>query len=157
MTPLSLLSGVQDPAEPNVMNAKVNQRIIRAQYELPKDVPLSREGQDLLARLFVSDPRKRPTAQQIQQHPWLSGASPDITKQQPPSSRAVTCLTAKGLFVPDPHKQSGPPPSRSSSIHGSQVPGLAGQHHAAAGHQTVACMPSGRGAECNLGQADLLS
>ena len=50
---------VQDPAEPNVMNAKVNQRIIRGSYELPHDVPLSRECQDMLAKVFVTD-AKRP-------------------------------------------------------------------------------------------------
>ena len=58
---------------PNVMNAKVNQRIIRAQYEIPSSVHISREALDLLSKLFVSDPKKRITAPQIQQHPWLSG------------------------------------------------------------------------------------
>ena len=57
------------------MNARVNQRIIRAQYELPKDVPISREAQDLLSKIFVSDPKDRLTAPQIQQHPWLSGTA----------------------------------------------------------------------------------
>ena len=66
---------VQDPAEPNVMNARVNQRIIRGTYELPKDVPLSRECQDLLSRIFVTDPKRRIKAPQMKQHPFLAGTA----------------------------------------------------------------------------------
>ena len=66
---------MQDPAEPNVMNARVNQRIIRGTYELPKDVPLSRECQDLLSRIFVTDPKRRIKAPQMKQHPFLAGVA----------------------------------------------------------------------------------
>ena len=55
------------------MNAKVNQRIIRGSYELPQDVPLSRECQDMLSRIFVTEPKRRIKAPQMKQHPWLAG------------------------------------------------------------------------------------
>jgi hypothetical protein len=47
------------------------QRILAVQYQVPPQLRISLECQDLLARIFVADPRLRITMEGIKQHPWF--------------------------------------------------------------------------------------
>ena len=66
---------MQDPLEPNTINAKVMQRIVGGKYDFPKDVRVSPECLDLIARIFTPDPAKRIKTEEIKRHSWLSGAA----------------------------------------------------------------------------------
>lgn len=50
--------------------AKMIQRILKVDYEIPSHVKASKECRDMLSRLLVSDPKSRITIAQIQKHPW---------------------------------------------------------------------------------------
>ena len=47
------------------------QKIVRAQYTFPSDVPLSPICIDLIKRIFVPDPNQRISLQDIKRHPWF--------------------------------------------------------------------------------------
>ncbi len=47
------------------------QKIVRAQYTYPNDIPLSNGCKDLIKRVFVADPNKRITLEDIKRHPWF--------------------------------------------------------------------------------------
>jgi serine/threonine-protein kinase SRK2 len=52
---------------------KVLYRIIAVDYKFPDTTPhgpVSENVKDLIRRIFVADPKRRITIQQIQQHPW---------------------------------------------------------------------------------------
>lgn len=49
---------------------QVLQRVIRADYTFPRNIPISEECKDLLRKILVVDPTKRLSVQQVQQHPW---------------------------------------------------------------------------------------
>ena len=67
---------MQDPLEPNAINAKVMQRIVNGRYEFPKDqFKVSPECLDLIARIFNPKPDVRIKTSEIKRHPWLSGES----------------------------------------------------------------------------------
>lgn len=52
------------------MLVQVLQRVIKADFAFPTDIPVSAECKDLISKILVVDPEKRLTVQQIQQHPW---------------------------------------------------------------------------------------
>lgn len=52
------------------MSVQVLQRVIKADFVFPPDIPVSAECKDLISKILVVDPEKRLTVQQIQQHPW---------------------------------------------------------------------------------------
>ncbi|KAL4425747.1 hypothetical protein ABPG75_009763 [Micractinium tetrahymenae] len=62
------------PGDENLKpNQKLNamlQRILKADYTFPPDKPLSKEVKDLISRILVPDPDKRPAIKEIQSHPW---------------------------------------------------------------------------------------
>ena len=61
---------LQDPAEPGVLTRKLMQRIVNCVYEFPPEVRISGECQDLLANIFVTDPKQRISSYDIPNHPW---------------------------------------------------------------------------------------
>jgi serine/threonine-protein kinase SRK2 len=69
------------PGDENLKpNQKLNvmlQRILRADYTFPKGKVLSDSVRDLIGRVLVQDPAKRPTLEEIQKHPWfMQGLNP---------------------------------------------------------------------------------
>ncbi|KAK9813476.1 hypothetical protein WJX73_001088 [Symbiochloris irregularis] len=63
-----------DPAEPDAVNARLLQRIVKGRYEFPSDrVEVTACCLDLLSRIFQTDPADRITAAEMKDHPWLSG------------------------------------------------------------------------------------
>uniref|UniRef100_A0A0D9ZZL9 non-specific serine/threonine protein kinase n=1 Tax=Oryza glumipatula TaxID=40148 RepID=A0A0D9ZZL9_9ORYZ len=47
-------------------------KLIKAiQYEIPQQVHISTDCRELISRIFVSDPSKRITMQEIKNHPWF--------------------------------------------------------------------------------------
>lgn len=69
-------SDLQDPTEPGVLNRKLVQRIVHCMYELPAGLALSNECRDMLARIFVADPKKRIDSYSISSHPWQAPFPP---------------------------------------------------------------------------------
>ena len=69
----SQLVFAQDPAEPNMINARVMQRIVGGKYDFPSSKKVSPECLDLIAKIFTPDPAKRIKTEDIKRHPWLSG------------------------------------------------------------------------------------
>jgi len=65
----------EDPEEPRNFR-KTIQRIMSINYSFPPDVVISAECQDLLAKIFVTNPSQRITIQGIKQHPWFLTALP---------------------------------------------------------------------------------
>ncbi|KAJ1700683.1 hypothetical protein LUZ63_000462 [Rhynchospora breviuscula] len=57
----------QNPEDPK----QTIERIMSAQYEIPDDIDISQDCQQLLARIFVADPRERIKIQEIREHPWF--------------------------------------------------------------------------------------
>ncbi|KAJ3707463.1 hypothetical protein LUZ61_011168 [Rhynchospora tenuis] len=53
----------------DVENAE--KRIMLAQYNIPDNIPISQDCQELLARIFVANPDQRIKIQNIRQHPWF--------------------------------------------------------------------------------------
>lgn len=49
---------------------KIVVKIMALDYKLPSKLKLSEAVHDLLAKIFVKDPRERITIQQIKKHPW---------------------------------------------------------------------------------------
>ncbi|KAF2930927.1 hypothetical protein DAI22_05g172001 [Oryza sativa Japonica Group] len=59
--------GKDDPK--NIMKTV---KLIKAiQYEIPQQVHISTDCRELISRIFVSDPSKRITMQEIKNHPWF--------------------------------------------------------------------------------------
>ncbi|KAI3825930.1 hypothetical protein L1987_07678 [Smallanthus sonchifolius] len=59
-----------DPNDPNNFRTTVT-RILSVQYAIPDTVEISLECKHLLYRIFVANPEKRITIQEIQMHPWF--------------------------------------------------------------------------------------
>ncbi|CAL8468575.1 g8115 [Coccomyxa elongata] len=59
-----------DRQPPQKKYQTVLQRVIKADFAFPTDIPVSAECKDLMSKILVVDPEKRLTVQQIQQHPW---------------------------------------------------------------------------------------
>ena len=60
----------EDPADPKNFR-KTIQRILAVQWGIPQWAKISHECQDILARIFVADPRHRITMAQIRATPWF--------------------------------------------------------------------------------------
>ena len=55
---------------------RILERILRVDYVIPPDKPVSAECCDLLARVLVADPAARATVPEIMRHPWFSAGLP---------------------------------------------------------------------------------
>mmetsp|Transcript_20753 Transcript_20753/g.32407 ORF Transcript_20753/g.32407 Transcript_20753/m.32407 type:complete len:231 (-) Transcript_20753:128-820(-) len=68
-----ILTGI-NPFQPNVGEDIQKSLIMSGQYNTttPAFCQLSIEAQDLLARFFALDPRRRPTIQQVRESDWMS-------------------------------------------------------------------------------------
>lgn len=64
------------------------QRILQVKYDMPKHI--SPECADLLRRILVSDPNKRLTIPQIQDHPWYLKDLPPGVKEMNNDLRTPT-------------------------------------------------------------------
>ena len=53
-----------------MLTRKLMQRIVNCVYEFPPEVRVSGECQDLLANIFVADPKQRISSYDIPNHPW---------------------------------------------------------------------------------------
>ncbi|KVI10744.1 Protein kinase, ATP binding site-containing protein [Cynara cardunculus var. scolymus] len=60
----------EDPEEPKNFR-KTIQRILNVQYSIPSYVHISAECRHLISRIFVSDPAKRITMDEIRSHEWF--------------------------------------------------------------------------------------
>ncbi|XP_076905950.1 serine/threonine-protein kinase SAPK2-like [Bidens hawaiensis] len=58
------------PDDPNNFRTTIS-RILSVQYAIPDTVEISLECKHLLYRIFVANPEKRITIQEIQMHPWF--------------------------------------------------------------------------------------
>ncbi|KAI7726487.1 hypothetical protein M8C21_022542 [Ambrosia artemisiifolia] len=67
------------PDDPNNFRTTIS-RILSVQYTIPDTVEISLECRHLLYRIFVANPEKRITIQEIQMHPWfLKNLPSDLT------------------------------------------------------------------------------
>ncbi|XP_047410313.1 sperm motility kinase 2B-like [Sciurus carolinensis] len=62
---------------------KILKLIVQASYDIPLSVPV--KARRLISRMLTVQPKKRPTAKQISQHPWLKQGEDDL----PPPWREV--------------------------------------------------------------------
>ncbi|GAA0167543.1 non-receptor serine/threonine protein kinase [Lithospermum erythrorhizon] len=60
----------EDPDEPRNFKKTIT-RILSVQYSIPGYVRISKDCNHLLSRIFVADPEKRITIQEIKKHPWF--------------------------------------------------------------------------------------
>ncbi|KAL2531398.1 Serine/threonine-protein kinase SRK2E [Abeliophyllum distichum] len=60
----------EDPDDPRNFKKTIN-RILSVHYSIPDYVRVSKECKHLLSQIFVSDPEKRITIQEIKKHPWF--------------------------------------------------------------------------------------
>ncbi|XP_076912002.1 serine/threonine-protein kinase SAPK1-like isoform X1 [Bidens hawaiensis] len=90
-----------DPDDPKNFRTTIC-RILSAQYVIPDSVEISLECKHLLYRIFVANPEKRITIQEIQMHPWFlknlpidltEGASSHSTSSNYASQNADEILT----------------------------------------------------------------
>ena len=52
------------------MTSDLYRKILNAEYTLPDF--LSEEAKDIIAKIFITDPKKRITIEQIRKHPWYN-------------------------------------------------------------------------------------
>ncbi|KAH7388336.1 hypothetical protein KP509_16G070700 [Ceratopteris richardii] len=60
----------EDPQDPRNFR-KTIQRIVKVQYMIPDQIPISRECQHLISRIFVGNPAERITMAEIKAHEWF--------------------------------------------------------------------------------------
>ncbi|KAM3283131.1 hypothetical protein P3S67_026776 [Capsicum chacoense] len=60
----------EDPEDPRNFR-KTLTRILTVQYSIPYYVRVSKECKHLLSQIFVADPKKRITIEEIKKHPWF--------------------------------------------------------------------------------------
>lgn len=60
----------EDPTDPKNFSKTIG-RILSANYSIPDYVRISQECKHLLSRIFVANPEKRITIEEIKKHPWL--------------------------------------------------------------------------------------
>ena len=68
----SLLS-LQEAEPLGPMTRRVARNIFSASYRFPPDIELSAECLNFVSKVLVSSARERMTAEEMLQHPWLSG------------------------------------------------------------------------------------
>lgn len=59
-----------DPDDPNDFK-KTIERILKAQFLIPNSIQISMECRHLLSKIFVTNPEKRITIDEIKKHPWF--------------------------------------------------------------------------------------
>ena len=79
------------------------QRIVDVDIFYPAKVLGSRQLLDLLLRIFVSDPRKRITIDEIQQHPWYLKNLPEGVNEM--NSETLQASLPSGLQTEDEIKR----------------------------------------------------
>lgn len=62
-------------------------RIRMNSYSFPDTVPITDNARDLIQRILNNDPSRRPTVDEILQHPWISSEG-TIPRTLPPSTLA---------------------------------------------------------------------
>lgn len=65
----------EDPKEPRNFR-KTIERIMGVHYHIPAELGITEQCQDLLAKIFVAQPKQRITIEGIRQHPWFLTALP---------------------------------------------------------------------------------
>lgn len=60
----------EDPTDPKNFTKTIG-RILSANYSIPDYVRISQECKHLLSRIFVANPEKRITIEEIKKHPWF--------------------------------------------------------------------------------------
>ncbi|KAL8210156.1 hypothetical protein R6Q57_006888 [Mikania cordata] len=65
----------EDPRDPRNFR-KTIERIMSVQYSIPDYVHVSKECRHLLSRIFVANPSKRITIEEIKKHPWFKKNMP---------------------------------------------------------------------------------
>jgi len=58
-------------------------RILKVSYAFPSSVPISDEAKDLIRRILVLDPSKRPTLDELLQHPFIKNHSNKVVSSNP--------------------------------------------------------------------------
>jgi polo-like kinase 1 len=83
------------------------EHIKSCQYKFPSHITISRNAKDFIRSILQIDPERRPSAQDLLEHPFLSGTcDPPIARP-----RAVAVLPDRGLAaVPAPAPKRAPPP-----------------------------------------------
>jgi serine/threonine protein kinase len=66
---------------------EIAQRIRNGQWEFPKDENISESAKQLVRALLENDPRKRLTAHEMMQHPWVQGETASNEKIQGSATR----------------------------------------------------------------------
>ncbi|KAH7659224.1 Non-specific serine/threonine protein kinase protein [Dioscorea alata] len=66
----------QDPDDKKDIRSAII-RIKNVQYSFPDNVALSAECKNLISRIFVADPSKRITTEEIKKHPWFTKKLPE--------------------------------------------------------------------------------
>ncbi|KAD6453412.1 hypothetical protein E3N88_08117 [Mikania micrantha] len=65
----------EDPRDPRNFR-KTIERIMSVQYSIPDYVRVSKDCRHLLSRIFVANPSKRITIEEIKKHPWFKKNMP---------------------------------------------------------------------------------
>jgi len=62
---------------------EVFEQIMKAEYDFPKPYwdDVSKEAKDFISKLLVTDPKKRFTASQALEHPWIKKGGSDVQLQ----------------------------------------------------------------------------
>uniref|UniRef100_A0A7C8YLV3 non-specific serine/threonine protein kinase n=1 Tax=Opuntia streptacantha TaxID=393608 RepID=A0A7C8YLV3_OPUST len=70
----------EDPKDPKNFTKTIG-RILSASYSIPDYVRISQECKHLLSRIFVANPEKRITIEEIKQHPWFVKNLPRVQEE----------------------------------------------------------------------------
>mmetsp|Transcript_4732 Transcript_4732/g.10265 ORF Transcript_4732/g.10265 Transcript_4732/m.10265 type:complete len:876 (-) Transcript_4732:168-2795(-) len=65
------------------------QRILANQYEFPSHIPISRHARELISAMLQTNPQKRPTLEQMSQHPFFTHDASNIPSSIPLSGTHV--------------------------------------------------------------------
>lgn len=70
----------EDPEDPRNFRKTIG-RILSVHYSIPDYVRVSQDCKHLLSRIFVADPEKRITIEEIKKHPWFLKKLPEEYKE----------------------------------------------------------------------------
>ncbi|XP_010680996.2 serine/threonine-protein kinase SAPK1 [Beta vulgaris subsp. vulgaris] len=70
----------EDPEDPRNFKTTIS-RILSVQYSIPDYVRVSKDCNHLLSRIFVANPEKRISIEEIKKHPWFLKSLPDKYKE----------------------------------------------------------------------------
>ena len=72
-SPHLVFLAMQESEPSGLMTRRVARNIFSASYRFPPDIELSAECLNFVSKVLVSSPSDRMTAEEMLQHPWLSG------------------------------------------------------------------------------------